>query len=154
MIQPLRTVHRRVSVVMAVFLPTVLFVGLTARRPVSRPGGGAVGLPDRAHLLKQTAGGWQRHTIQTSLYGQLDPPHDIYAVLNPARPLNAPDVLVYWSGLSAADSNLPSGARLLGTFEPARAIVLPRDLQPGGNLILYSLAHQSVVDSAPLESLP
>jgi hypothetical protein len=154
MIQPLRTVHRRASVVMAVVLPTVLFVGLAARRPVSRLGGRAVGLPDRVQLLKETAGGWRRHTIQTSLYGELDPPYNFYVALNPAKPLNEPDLLVYWSGAPAADSNLPDGARLLGEFEPARVVALPSDLQPGGTLILFSLAHQSVIDSAALESLP
>lgn len=154
MIQPLRNVHRRVSMGMAVVLPAVLFVGLAARRPVSISGGHDVALPGRVQLLKQSAGGWQRHAMQTSLYRQLDPPYDLYVTLNPVRPLNEPDVLLYWSESPAAKSSLPDRARLLGAFEPASALALPRDLQPGGNLILYSLTHQSVVDSAALENLP
>ena len=154
MIQPLRTVHRRASIAMSIALPAVLFFGLSARRPMAQSGGHTDTLPTSAQLLKRSAGGWQRHSIETSIYGSLDSPPELYFVLRPAQPLNEPDVLLYWSAAPPANNSLPAGARLLGAVEPGQPLALPGDSRPQGYLVLYSLAHQSVEDYAALEKLP
>jgi len=67
----------------------------------------------------------------------------------------SPDVLVYWSPEPpATDEPFPSGAVLLGALgDPgAHTFNLPaRDV--GGVLLLYSLAHQSVVAATPLNQI-
>jgi len=154
MIQPLRAVHRRASLALAVVLPAVLLIGLGARRPPPEPLLRSPALPASLHLITESAGSWQRHAIQTTIYGDLNPPNDFYVVLRPTQSINEPDLLVYWSDALSDENHLPEGALLLGAFDPDRALILPREIQPGSHLILYSLAHQAMVDHATLEKLP
>jgi len=154
MIQPLRAAHRRAVITLAVVLPAVLLIGLGARRPPPEPLLRSPALPASLHLITESAGSWQRHAIQTTIYGDLNPPNDFYVVLRPTQSINEPDLLVYWSDALPRENHLPEGARLLGAFDPGRTLLLPREIQPGTHLILYSLAHQSVVDSTMLEKLP
>ena len=154
MIQPLRAVHRRAAIALAVVLPAVLFLGLGARRAHLQSSERTVDLPASAKLLVQLDGGWQQHAIQTSIYGDSNPPNDFYVVLRQTQAISKPDLLVYWSETLPDENHLPERARLLGAFDPDRALILPREIQPGSHIILYSLAHQSVVDRVTLEKLP
>ena len=67
----------------------------------------------------------------------------------------APDVLVYWSPEGMGDDEpFPSSAVLLGALGDlgAQSFNLPaRDVS--GVLLLYSLAHQSIVTSAPVTQI-
>ena len=151
MIQPLRVAHRWTFGVLAVALPVLLFVGLQARHPRAtalstlRPAPGA--------LLKTSDQLWSQHAIRSEFYR--DAQHT-YLELWPARDLTEPDLLLYWVS-AAPQSSLPTGARFLGTFAAGKAFELPLGHSEDANsgyLVLYSLGHQSVVDTAALEKLP
>jgi hypothetical protein len=52
MIQPLRNVHRRVFMALAVILPTVVLAGFAARHPALRSGAHAAQVPSSRLLLR------------------------------------------------------------------------------------------------------
>ena len=98
---------------------------------------------------------WQKHSIATKFYGRSDSPKDIYVVLRPMQALNEPDLLLYWS------TNAPQG-NVLAERVPSRSRI-HRGRRPfvfrwmkkrAGNFVLFSLAHQTVFDSARVEKLP
>jgi hypothetical protein len=77
--------------------------------------------------------------------------------LQPLRPLDRPELLLYWSRDPVVDS-LPRNAHLLGRISGTHAsrFALPtaamRDRSDGsGVLVVYSLGHQAIVASARLE---
>jgi hypothetical protein len=152
MTQPLRSVHRRAFVGLTVVLPAILLVGLAARRR-PRPSAIAAQMPGVAQLVMKSDSLWKKHAIQSQFYR--DPSkHDIYVVLLPARALNDPDVLLYWAANLPQGGSLPTDAQLVGSFAAGKAFVLPSSAEPGGHLVLFSLAHQALVDTATVEKLP
>jgi len=154
MIQPLRTVHRRTFVVLAVVLPAILLAGIEARRPGTRLTERSPELPSSAHLVRESNGLWTQHSIATKFYGRSDSPKDIYVVLRPMQALNEPDLLLYWSTNTPQGKSLPSESLLVAPYTADEAFTLPLDKERAGNLILFSLAHQTVFDSARVEKLP
>jgi hypothetical protein len=72
--------------------------------------------------------------------------------LEPFGDLSAPDLLVYWSAELSDVNQLPRQAVLIGTLGSGKRLPF-RKINPKGFLILYSLAHQSVVDTASLEGV-
>jgi hypothetical protein len=149
MIQPLRTIHRRTFVGLAIVLPVILAVGLGARRP-SAAGNGKSGATF-ASLPKTSSGLWAKHTIQTQVYAEKS---DLYIILRPGQDLNEPDLLLYLSASGTQGSSLPADAQLLGPALAGRPIRMPVGSGARGQLILNSLAHHEVVDTAALEKLP
>ena len=154
MIQPLRTVHRRAFVALAVVLPIILAAGLGARRPRLHPGARAAEISASAHLRETANMLWRKHAIRTTFYGDSNSPPQIYVVLKPTQELGEPDLLLYWTDNQVQGETLPAQARLLGTFAPGMAFALPQNTVQTGHLVLYSLAHQVVVDTASVEKLP
>lgn len=152
MIQPLRTVHRRTFVVLGFVLPAILLVGLGVRRPRPRPRAVATQVPDSAQLVRTSDSLWQKHVIQTQFYR--DPRNEVYVVLLPAHVLNDPDLLLYWAARAPQGESLTTDAQLMGSFIAGKAVVLPLSVERTGHLILFSLAHRAVVDSATVENLP
>ena len=153
MIQPLRTVHRRVFVTLALILPAILLAGIEARHrgtslTVRTP------RPANAHLVRESNRLWTQHSIATKFYGRSDSPKDIYVVLRPMQLLNEPDLLLYWSTNAPQGNSLPSESLLLAPYTADEAFALPLGKEREGNLILFSLAHQTVFDSARVETLP
>ena len=151
MIQPLRTVHRRAFMALAFVLPTVLLVGLTARRPLQHAGQGMAKLGS-LQPIKQSDHLWAKHTIHSVFLKNTSDPTAVQVVLEPLDDLSAPDLLVYWSSELPAGDRLPATAVLLGAFGNSEPLQL-RESHARGFLVLYSLAHQSIVDAAPLESV-
>ncbi len=159
MIQPLRTVHRRAFVALAVVLPAILLVGLRARHPSQRSSAPAARLPASAYLVRKSESLWQKHTIQSEFYSVSKSPGDIFVVLNPVvlhPPQEAiePDLLLYWSTDQPQGDSVPAHARLLGAFVAGKAFTLPLSLERTGYLVLFSLAHHTVFDTARVETLP
>jgi hypothetical protein len=150
MIQPLRTVHRRAFIALAVVLPTVILAGLAARHPMLRAEAHAAQVSPSRVLLRSEKSLWQKHAIQTNFYRDSQNRERIDVVLDPSTQLNEPDLLVYWTENKAGDS-LPEDARFLGTFSSGTVISLRSNDGESGHLILYSLAHQEVFDRAALE---
>lgn len=154
MIQPLRTVHRRAFVTLALVLPAILLAGIEARHPGTSPTERYPELPSSAHLVRESNGLWTQHSIATKFYGRSDSPKDIYIVLRPMQPLNEPDLLLYWSSNTPQGKSLPSESLLVAPYAADEGFALPLDKERAGNLILFSLAHQTVFDSARVEKLP
>ena len=154
MIQPLRAVHRRVFVALAFVLPAILLIGIGGRRPRPHPGTRAAQLPAAVTFVEKSDGLWRKHAIQSDFYSDFDHPHEIYVVLQPVQDMNEPDLLLYWTVNQPSGNVLPAHPHLLGTFAAGKSFVLPQDAGHTGHLVLYSLAHQAVVDTASLEKLP
>jgi hypothetical protein len=154
MIQPLRAVHRRAFVALAFVLPAILLVGLGGRRPRPQAGENAAQAPASANLVKKSDNLWHAHSITTEFSSDSSNPPVFYVVLRPAQPLNEPDLLLYWSAREPQGNMLPDEVRLLGAFAAGKTSALPLDRAQPGYLVLYSGAHQAVVDSALVEKLP
>jgi len=154
MIQPLRTVHRRAFVTLALVLPATLLAGIEARHPGTSLLGRSPELPATAHLVRESNGLWTQHSIATKFYGRSDSPKDIFVVLRPMQPLNEPDLLLYWSTKTPQGNSLPSESLLVAPYTADEGFALPLEKGRAGNLILFSLAHQTVFDSARVEKLP
>ena len=94
MIQPLRTVHRRAFVALALVLPAILLAGIEGRHPGTSLTERAPELPATAHLVRESNRLWTQHSIATKFYGRADSPKDVYVVLRPMQPLTEPDLLL------------------------------------------------------------
>jgi hypothetical protein len=63
-------------------------------------------------------------------------------------------LLLYWSPETApSGSDVVENANLLGPFDANRLYRLPPDAKRG-SLLLYSLAHRQLIDSAALDLRP
>jgi hypothetical protein len=154
MIQPLRVVHRRAFVALALVLPTILLIGLEVRRPFLDPRAHATNALDTGNMVKESGNLWQTHAIQSRFYSKSDPPKDIYVVLQPAQKLNEPDLLLYWVTNAPEGNVLPADAQLVAAFTAGKAFLLPLGEKRAGHLVLFGRAHQTVFDTARVEKLP
>jgi hypothetical protein len=154
MIQPLRTAHRFAFVALAFVLPLVIVAGLAARRPRLASGSPPVQLPASAQLVRDSGTLWPKHSMRTEFYSDSDRPGEIDVVLIAAEELNEPDLLLYWSVDPPSGGSLPAGARLLGPLSAGRPFVLPPSVDRPGFLVLFSLPHQAVFDTAKVERVP
>jgi hypothetical protein len=154
MIQPLRAVHRRAFVALALVLPAILLIGLGARPPRLGPSAHATDVPDTGNMVRESSTLWQKHSILSRFYRKPDSPLDTYVVLLPAEELNEPDLLLYWVTNAPEGDVLPAGARFVDAFATGKAFLLPLEEKRAGHLVLFSRAHQTVFDTARVEKLP
>src|SRR6266496_3151040 len=154
MIQPLRAVHRRAFVALALVLPAILLIGLGARRPRLGLSAHATDVQDSENMVRESSTLWQKHSIQSRFYRKPDRPLDMYVVLSPAEELNEPDLLLYWATNSPQGNVLPGEAQLVSAFTTSKAFLLPLNQKRAGYLVLFSPAHQAVFDTARVETLP
>jgi hypothetical protein len=154
MIQPLRAAHRRTFVALAFVLPVILVVGLGSRHPHPAPKVLAVQVPASARLVGTSDRLWQKHAIRTELYTDSAHLQNIYVVLQSVQELNEPDLLLYWAVNAPQGNALPGEAQLKGAFTSGKAFLLPVNQKRAGHLVLFSPAHQTVVDIAKVEKLP
>ncbi len=157
MIAPLRRRHRWMTGGLAIALPVLYVVALSARpdEPIT------LELPSTL-AEAGTAGGQSPGQLDNDL-GELftDPPIAVksrsdgaswWVELEPRTAVALPEVLVYWSR-SSATGRLPDDAYLIGGMagDRTRVFELPADaLGHAGTLVLYSLGHQEVVASTRL----
>ena len=120
MIQPLRAVHRRAFVALALVLPAILLLGLGARRPRLVPSTHATDVADTGNMVRESSTLWQKHSIQSRFYSKPDRPLDTYVVLLPAEGLNEPDLLLYWATNAPQGNVLPGEAQLWRPLPRAR----------------------------------
>lgn len=154
MIQPLRTVHRFAFVALAFFLPVVIVAGIAARHPRRPSGSLLVQMPGSEQLVRKSGTLWPKHAMRTEFYSDSSRPGEIDLVLIPAVELNEPDLLLYWSADPPSGDSISAGARLLGRFIAGKPFVLPLSADRSGYLVLFSLPHQTVFDTAKVEKLP
>ncbi len=156
MILRLRQRHHRIIWSLAIVLPVVLVVGLSARRPVPVAEILPVGLVPKARQLVHAAWAPDNLFSKTHVRAQLlqDSTDLNRRAIRFSAPENfvKPDLIVCWtdSDKTVLDG-LPNNARLLGAF--TAEIELPDDVVHGsGRLVLYSLADGEVVDvSGPIQ---
>ena len=153
MIQPLRTAHRRGFIVLAVLLPAIIAGGLTARRHNAMPASTSPGVLQNVAGIDSASATWEKNSCVTKFYW--DAAHEIKVRIsfNPARELHDPDLLLYWATNAGAVPDELSNAALLGPFHAGEAYSIPPK-QVAGYLILYSLAHRTIVDRAKVKVLP
>ena len=72
----------------------------------------------------------------------------------PAEELNEPDLLLYWATNAPQGNVLPADAQLVGAFTKSNAFLLPLNEKGVGHLVLFSPAHQTVFDTARVETMP
>jgi|SRR5882724_1520239 hypothetical protein len=154
MIQPIRTVHRRAFVALGFVLPAILVVGLAAPHP--RPATRENAASDEASNYAATKSDklWRKHAIQAEFRHNSGDSQEIDVVVKVSQQLNEPDLLLYWAGSEPQGNALPQRALLLGAFRIDQVFTLPQNVAQSGYLVLYSNAHQVVVDAAPVEKLP
>lgn len=154
MIQPLRTVHRRAFVALALVLPTILLIGLGARRPGLGPSTRGIDVSGTSNILRESSNLWQKHSIQSKFYSRSNHSQDMYLVLQPVQQLNEPDLLLYWVTNAPKGNVLPPDAQFLDAFTTGKAFLLPLEEKRAGHVVLFSRAHQTVFDTARVEKLP
>lgn len=148
MIQPYRTLHRRVFLILLGLLPALLAAGLHYRR---QPVGVTTPENTQFTLISESPGHWQTEKIRIRLRRSSGEPA-IWFQLTPDRPLPVPDVLVYWSAQYPDKNVLPADARLIGPLDPEAHYRLP--VPSAGYVVLYSLPVHRIVDSAPFGKEP
>lgn len=156
MIAPLRRRHRWLTGSLALIVPVLYVLALSARPgapsneslpaalvglPVEDAGGaGDLAFADLPVTARVTGGG-----------------EDFRIELSPAEPLAKPEILAYWTASgSASGTALPAEAWLLGAFggERPEAFAVPSAvLGREGHLVLYSLGHQEVLGSVSLPAI-
>ena len=152
MIRPLRKRHRRIVIVLGVFLPLAFAVGIAARNPVP----GMTSLPKELVASPQqfAATQWERADLfkKTPVHVRLlreSVATGRFAVeFSAAKDFVRPDLIVYWvAGSPNLTDKLPDNARLLGSFTSSVELSLSPDTGPdSGVLVLYSLADQEIVE--------
>jgi len=145
MIQPLRTVHRRMFIVLAAVLPVILGAGLKARPHVPHAEPETLTTSQISNRLNQAT--------DTQFYSEPTNPRTVQIILKPLRGSDEPDLLLYWTSKAGADSPELTRAHLLGSFRVGRSYSLPTGTEHV-SLVLYSLAHREIVDTAKVEVLP
>ena len=152
MILSLRQRHRRMVIVLGVFLPVAFAVGIAARKPVP----GMTSLPKELVASPQTFAvtEWERADLFTKtpirvrLVRESAGTGRFAVEFSAAKNFVKPDLIVYWvAGGPNLTDTLPDNARLLGAFNSSVALPLSPDAGAGsGVLVLYSLADQKIVE--------
>lgn len=167
MIARLRRAHRAIHRI--AWLPIfLLFVAaLSSRRPVEIADDGWAALPAAAHgsgtMRTPTSAPRALLGTSTEAFGiwpaRLSVWTDGTLEIEPLRPLDRPELLIYWLSDPLVGETLPDSAQLLGRLAgtATRRFRLPpsSSASPGdpGILVVYSLGHQQVVATARLASL-
>ena len=160
MIRPLRQRHRRMVIVLSIFLPIAFAFGIAARKPVAR----MTSLPEELVASPQNfaATEWERADlftktpIQVRLLRERGGAGHFAVKFSAAKDFVKPDLIVYWvTGNSNIDHVLPDNALLLGGFNPYTPLPLVEHIgATSGRLVLYSLADQEIVEISKPFSVP
>ena len=152
MIQPLRTAHRRVFIVLAALLPAIIAGGLTARRHNPTSASTSPGVLQNVAGLDSAFATWEKNTCFAKFYRDGADESKVRIFWTPARESHDPDLLLYWAANAGAAPDDLSNAALLGPFHAGEGYSIPPK-QLAGYLILYSLAHRTIVDRAKVKVL-
>src|SRR6266550_5652997 len=151
MISPLRQQHRRMVIVLGVFLPIAFLIGIPARKSVP----GMTSLPQElvASPQKFAVTEWERADlftktpIQVRLLRESAGAGQSAVEFTAAKDFVKPDLIVYWvAGGPNITETLPDNARLLGVFNSTPLPLPVEATKADGVLMLYSLADNEVVD--------
>lgn len=151
MIRPLRQCHYRVFLVLGIFLPAALTLGIAARKPAPL-------IAEIPAALSRAQQGfdfvqWRRADLFARAPVQVQLLRDArysgrYGLkFSAEKNFVKPDLIVYWSAGNPASTNtVPENAIFLGAFD-AGALPLPVSVEhSSGSLVLFSLADGEIVD--------
>jgi len=157
MIRPLRQRHRQIVIALCIFLPVALAVGIAARKPV----------PEMSSLPKEFSPAamqfesqeWQRPDLFTKwpvkvrLLREHSGAGKFAVEFSAAKNFLKPDLIVYWvAGTPTIKEMLPDNAILLGSFSATALVMSDEVLKSKGQLVLFSLADNEIVDvSKPVQ---
>ncbi len=160
MIRPLRQRHRRMVLVLGIFLPTAFAGGIAARKSVP----GMASLPGELIVSTEefTVTEWERadlfknSPIQVRLVRERASTGRFAVKFSTVKDFVKPDLIVYWVvGSPNITNTLPDNAQLLGAFDPGNPLPLTQQAGSGsGMLVLYSLADQAIIETSIRFSLP
>jgi hypothetical protein len=151
-ILPLRQRHRRIFLVLAMFLPITFLVGILARKPATAitalPAGLAASTPVFAATEWNRSDLFAKAPVSVRLLREKTGAGNFAIEFFAAKDFVKPDLIAYWvAGSPSLTNAVPDDARLLGGFDSAAILPLPRDAETAtGELILYSLADQEIVE--------
>lgn len=153
----LRRWHGRVIRGLLFLLPFGLVMAVAVRPEVPVEGAARreFGLPEPTGESLDLSGAWNSDALRSRLW-RASAARPAVLELQASEDLALPDVLLYWRAQSTGADALDGTERLLGSFFGDEAIRyslegLPE--KPGGQLLLYSLAHKQVVASASLDQV-
>jgi hypothetical protein len=153
MILQLRQRHRRMFLALGILLPVAFAVGLAARKPLpeinSLPKEIAPATTPFAVEMWSRADLFPKSPVQVRLLREQTGVGRFGVVLSAAKDFVKPDLLVYWSDENSISTNaLPDNAILLGAFNSASLPLPPNAQNTEGELVLYSLADNEIVDKS------
>jgi hypothetical protein len=140
-------------IVLAGVLPVILWAGLKARHHAPLAKADTLTSKQVSNRLNQATAAWAKKTFDTEIYSEPVNPRAVQILLRPLRSLDdEPDLLLYWTSQVATDSRDLTDAHLLGPFVPGKSYSVPTGTQQV-SLVLYSLAHREIIDTARIEGL-
>ena len=152
MIRPLRQQHRRITIVLGLFLPIAFALGIAARKPVpnmdSLPAN-LLALPQKFAATEcERANLFVKSQIRVRLQREQSGMGRFAVEFSASKDFVKPDLMVYWvPGDTKITDTLPNNAQGLGTFNVCSALALPADFKTqNGRLVLYSLADNEVIE--------
>jgi hypothetical protein len=154
MIRPLRHRHRRIVILLGMFLPVAFVVGIAARKPPlltdALPVALAVAPQKVENVQWQRADLFAKSPVQVRLLRGQNSEASFAVAFTAKKEFVKPDLLVYWvAGDQNITDTLPGKAQLLGVFDPFSPLPLPAAATTQiGRLILYSLANNEIVDES------
>ncbi|MFO0688104.1 MAG: hypothetical protein U0900_05310 [Myxococcota bacterium] len=157
-----RRAHRRIHALLWPIVFILVATAITTRRPLDAPADWPAFLAqsEAEHAPASAASGsgktrptgplWTRDDAFGAWPARLALFADGTVELRPRRPLDHPELLLYWVPGAFAGDALPEDARLLGllTGTHAQRFALPAK---AGSLVLYALGHGAIVASARLD---
>ena len=153
MIQPLRTAHRTIFLLLGIGLPVLFVAAIRSRVPEQHlPGFGpvdslsakpvaefrlqsddAVGRISLA-LIQVGEGGLRRYLLHAE-----------------SGPFASPELLLYWSPTASNTKEIPADAELIGPARLDREFELAANQLRTGSLLLYDTPHKKVLAQLALE---
>lgn len=158
MIHPLRQRHRRIVLVLGIFLPIAFVAGVAARKPPPT----VAELPAALTATSQQfdAVEWKRADlfaktpIQVYLLREQKSSGRFGIEFSAAKDFVKPDLIVYWvAGNPNITDALPDSAILAGSFSSTTLPLPDGAAKSSGEFVLFSLADNQVVDVSKPVSL-
>ncbi len=150
MIRPLRKLHGRAFIGIAIVVPVLIVTSLASRGPIAGENAlpnAEVAADDAVEVVLESSGLWRSLDIVTRVLTPGD--GEFQVELSAGEILQAPDLLLYWSDEDSG-GQLPMNSHQLGAYTGGtRRFAMPTGLDPrDGMLVLYSLAYRSVLATA------
>ena len=151
MIRPLRQRHRRMVIVLGIFLPVAFVAGIAARKPVPEISSLPKEFPSAISQFDSQE--WQRadlfakSSVRVRLLREHRDAGKFSVEFSAGKNFVKPDLIVYWvTGNATATDKLPDNAILFGAFSSTPLLLPDEVTKSSGVFVLFSLADNEIVD--------